>query len=601
MYANKKILMSDIRYACSDTFLKRGKQYYAEGKVLSLDISNEETSQIELDAVVQWSGGRQYKQDIAIIWQHNFSSVDIEGYCSCPVQYNCKHVAAVCFAYMEQVKNGAGQADSQCISWLDELENHSQITDFSKDFLAYVIESMSNGEHQIKLYSTREKKQGGLIKGRAVTVSSVRFGYAHTSHIQAIDIEIAKILSALQDRFNEVFVLTGSAGNVALEKALHTGRLFWQTYQSQPLQPGLPIDIQFSWKQLPNGNFKLLAALEQDVVMLSTEPPVYVNITQGTLGKLKTDELSPALLSKVIIMPEVPAKWVDEFSQRLVVNHPSVAIPPPKPITITEINGVIPVPQLRLFGYDMDYGEYGHFLRLRFDYQAFSISAYKLDPYSVVKTEKDYCKIYRATEQEMIFVGELAANRFHPIDLDGMQELILMDTAKKSVMERAAHWSEFIDNTLPQLENKGWIIEWDDSFKLQFQQATQWDAEIEPSANDWFEMSFNIMIDDQSMPLLPLLASILENYALDDMPKMLSIPIESHRYINIPSSQLKPFLNVLTELYDSMDFDEHGKERVSRFNAAALADLEQHSYGLFSIKGGADLIETGKNYATLPV
>ncbi len=96
------------------------------------------------------------------------------------------------------------------------------------------------------------------------------------------------------------------------------------------------------------------------------------------------------------------------------------------------------------------------------------------------------------------------------------------------------------------------------------------------------------------MPLLPLIMPVLESYDIDELPEMLSIPLEEHQYINIPSSQLKPFLNILYELFNNISFDENGYGKISRFDAATLADLEQHSYGLFSVNGGAELIETGK-------
>ena len=137
-----------------------------------------------------------------------------------------------------------------------------------------------------------------------------------------------------------------------------------------------------------------------------------------------------------------------------------------------------------------------------------------------------------------------------PAEQNRPQELVLFSEAR-TIIDSASRWRDFIQNTLPELEQEGWIIEIADSFKLNFQTAQNWDAEISESQNDWFEMHFNVEIDSQSYPLLPLIMPVLENYDPENLPDMLNIPLGDHNYLSVSSDKIKPILAVLFELFNT--------------------------------------------------
>jgi SNF2 family DNA or RNA helicase len=176
----------------------------------------------------------------------------------------------------------------------------------------------------------------------------------------------------------------------------------------------------------------------------------------------------------------------------------------------------------------------------------------------------------------------------------GSKELVMFSPAEKSAMDSAARWGDFLQHTLFELEQDGWVVGIDDSFLLNFQTAQNWDAEISEGQTDWFEMRFNIRLDGQSLPLLPLIMPVLENYAPENLPDMLNLPIDEHHYLTLPSDKIKPFLNVLLELFNSGTMGKDGELKLSRFNAASLADMEEQSTGLFSLSGGEALRELGQ-------
>ncbi|MDD1641066.1 MAG: DEAD/DEAH box helicase [Methylococcaceae bacterium] len=238
---------------------------------------------------------------------------------------------------------------------------------------------------------------------------------------------------------------------------------------------------------------------------------------------------------------------------------------------------------------------YVHFMAVSFNYRDWVLSADHSVDYSVVTTDQGFVRIKRALEIERQSINYLVERGFSvaPADKSDRQELVLFSEAR-TIFESASRWQDFIQNTIPELEQEGWIIEIADSFKLNFQTAQNWDAEISESQNDWFEMHFKVEIDNQSYPLLPLIMPVLENYDPENLPDMLNIPLGNHKYLSVSSDKIKPIMAILFELFNTSLLEKDGTLKLSRFNAASLADVEEQSYGLFSLTGGKELRELGQ-------
>ncbi len=236
-----------------------------------------------------------------------------------------------------------------------------------------------------------------------------------------------------------------------------------------------------------------------------------------------------------------------------------------------------------------------HFMAVNFNYGGWTLSAADSEGYSIVKTDQGFVRIKRALEIERQALNYIADLGFTvaPGEKTGQQERVFFSEGK-TIIDSASRWRDFIQNTLPELERKGWVIEIADSFKLNFQSAQSWDAEISESQNDWFEMHFNVEIDSQSYPLLPLIMPVLENYDPENLPDMLDIPLGNHNYLSVSSDKIKPILAILFELFNTSVVEKDGTVKLSRFNAASLADMEEQSYGLFSLTGGKELRELGQ-------
>ena len=588
----KKLLRSDIRYQCEDDSYQRGLSYFEKGMVLEANVKSEGALFVQLNSTVKGTANNPYKQNIRIVWRSDYSAADIDGDCSCPVGYNCKHVAAACLMYQAGIEQATQPQTNRnhCFDWLNSLNDSPEPPEQNQEFLAYLLKPGKN-PHDITVdfLITKAKKTGGLAKGRKTTLSNLRYSYSYLGYIQYGDEEITKLLAALNTQAS-LPIISGNIGHLALLKLLQTGRLYWLNGDNPPLTAGASKELPFSWQHEDN-NYQLKLAIPDTTLLVLTEPPLYIDTQIATVGEFKGLSLTAEQLKKVLSIPAVPEEMADEFSRRLVTEHPQLSLPTPKSVALSQVDGLTPVPVLRLFGQQVD-NLYGHLIGVAFRYGDFTLTVNKPESHSLLQDEHQLYRISRDTEAEQQALETLAELGLSmlPVKLVSINSYLL-HFAMPSVIEAATRWSIFLQDYLPTLKEQGWLVEIDESFRLNFQTAQQIDAEIGDSQNDWFDMRFNLQINGESYPLLPLITPILEHYDFDNLPDMLSIPLGNHSFLNLPSEQLKPILKILYELFNNNALAHEDSLRLSRFNVASLAFLEEHNYGLFSLSGGKALRE----------
>jgi len=598
MNKSKKLLRSDIRYECGDSSYEQGRSYFEKGQVVNLTVKNDGALFAQLNASVNGSGSNPYLQNIRIVWRPDYSAAQIKGDCSCTVGYNCKHVAAACLMYQNanRTLSPSPGTDASCLAWLDSLnEPAPQQRNIYQEFIAYILKpGNTKYEFTVDFLITKANKSGRLGKARKTTLANLHYSYSYLSYIQPLDEEIAKLMTAL-NTYKGAPLLAGAIGYIALSKLLQSDRLFWENAENPPLKAGANRDLHFDWRQQDLGNYELSVEIEPAAMLLLTEPPQYLDTIQGTLGALNTATPTADQLNKILSVPLIPAEYADEFSFKLTVEHPNLHLPAPKKVELIDLDELTPTPRLLLYGQQMDAQHYVHFMAVNFNYRDWTLSAAHSEDYSIVKSDQGFVRIKRAMEIERKAINHLAERGFTvaSTEKNSPQGLLLCSEARSDI-DSAACWRDFIQNTLPELEQQGWIIEIADSFKLNFQTAQNWDAKISDSQNDWFEMHFNVEIDSQSYPLLPLIMPVLENYDPENLPDTLNISLGNHSYLSVSSDKIKPILAVLFELFNTSILEKDGTLKVSRFNAVSLADMEEQSYGLFSLSGGKELRELGQ-------
>lgn len=586
----------DIQNNVGKTFYNRGLAYFHRDHVVSIDIDYEDAERVDLYTVVNGSGHRSYEQDISI--HRNGRKVTIDGDCTCPVGYNCKHVVAACLYYRKQPAGSLftlrKPGRDECLTWLDQFEQ-LQATNAPQppknDFLIYILKPHGRGRASVDFHVTRLLKKGGLGKGRRVASNLLFNSYYHPDYVQDDDIRISQLLQSSNERYSSTLFIRGEPGAIALDKMVKTGRCFWRDFDRHPLQPGEKRELVISWRHYNDGSAGLDITVSPAALPLLAEPPLYVDEQNGEIGPLTGVDCTEAQLESLFAAPRVPAKSIPEFSRRVAAMTRTSLLPPPRSVDVEQITGAQPTPCLMLSAREGDAGTF-HLMRLRFMYGAHQIPVLSEADVVCLSCEERLVKVVRQPDEEVRYVDQLIALGFEGVREHDSDDLFFVSYAA-TLIESANRWHAFLTETVPQLEQQGWHIEFDDNFRMQFHQAQQWDIEIREDGSDWFNLRFDIEVNGQRFPLLPLITSVLEQYEPDQLPDALTLMLGEGDYLYIPAEQVRPVIETLYELYDRRSVSDQGALRMSRFDTGRLASLERDSRMPLNWSGGDELRQLG--------
>ena len=592
----QRLRYDDIRHACSDISFTRGRRYFEEGLVLSLEIDEESENFVHFHTSIKGRMSTPYKQNVKLDFSTGRDAPDIDGSCSCPMHYNCKHVAAACLKYLQE--GGETHNDptaEECLEWLEKLQQQSgelPESDQKGSFLAYVLTpSAESPEISVHLVVTSNKKSGGLKRGKEILLRSIFLGYSRPDYLSAEDEEIIRLLKVAISNYHGQPLINGSMGYLTLHALLSTGRCFWKNLENDALIQGEERQLEIAWGSNDQQEYQLDVQVTPRGVVVLSEPQLYIDPEEHKAGALQAPDFDAKQLKLLLQAPSVPQQYVDEFSKKMVTDLPQIKLSPPTPVKTRNISGIEPIPLLILYADEVN-GYTTHMMVVRFIYDEIEISPLLEDEHVVINAKKEIIRLTRSLESEQKAIRQLSGLESRPsreLSVDGLA--LYFD--EKSVMESAAKWHHFIEEEIPRLQSLGWRIIQEESFQLNFHDAEEWHAGIEEkSQNNWFELSFDITVDGKVIPLLPLITQILQIYDMDDLPETLTVSLGDNDYLKLPSKTIKPVLKTLHELYDSASKSSDEKLRLSQFDAAQIADLE--SEGLFAIKGGETLRKLGR-------
>ena len=582
---------TNIRHECGDTYYNRGASYQRHGAVLELQIKREAANEVFFEASTRGSSPQPYQQEVHL--QYHGKHCRVEGFCSCPVYYNCKHVVAACLEFIEKKRQQpvAGEGLSQ---WLRNLEDSAPKSNPNAreemgEFLAFVLVPGTQPlEYDVEFKVVRRLKNGLLGKSRTPQIHTLIHAYNKPRYIKAGDEEIIELIRISQGNAWNHFPLRGPAGALALEKMVRAGRCFlleldderhaqWDDHKRQ---------MQLKWQPHPSGALELKVGVEDGGRIALMDPVSFIDTDSNTIGRLETGSFNLAQIRQLMRAPLLGETEACQLSRELLLEHPGLALPPPVELPVVRIEDVLPTPRLILCKGNTPYGS-DHLAELQFDYDGHSIPPLPVVEMSVSDDRQQLIQVQR----------DLAAESDAAVTLEilGFQLLMLDDSRltgflpADSLTESAAQWKTLLDQALPELEEQGWQIVMDDSFSLGFHEAESWWGELDEQDNGWFSMSLEVEIQGQRLPLLPLLGPVIEAYDPDNLPEALQVPLGDSQYLSVPGEKLRPWLETIIELFDSEPQD---RLELSRFDAALLADLDEQSDMRW--QGGEHLRELGR-------
>ena len=363
-------------------------------------------------------GSNPYPYAVEIEIRTEGEEVFIEGACSCPMEMNCKHVAAALLQAAEtpasffptspdELREASNvhppnvrfpQRVAQLAlnppwrSWLHEVERAAPPQHQEKvaapgqaaeqERLLYILRPQ-NGRVKVDLVIVRRLKTGAFSRVRNFPTSTLLYQPHATAGASPGDLRLIRQLLLAQPAFNacEQF-LDGAAGAEILTELLATGRCHWRGHgKTHPaLVAGPPRAAKPAWQMSKEGEqrpgFEIEPAAAGLIATLA--PPWYVDEGTGTCGPLETGlspELARAWLGAPPISPRDSTHVIEALTQQ------KAPLPLPQRIEVVELTRTKPVPCLRLHSapeqpriYQYGWANKGRtaktvsFARLEFDY-----------------------------------------------------------------------------------------------------------------------------------------------------------------------------------------------------------------------------------------
>ena len=611
---------------CFDaTTLAKGRVCQMQRRVLSCSAAAHAEGW-EINAFVRGSNAEQYEVDVELF--EDASGLGIEGFCSCPMELDCKHAAAALLHVLENPGNWFTSAssknlspqdaalraslDAQWASWLAQVDRATAPKLVEVEFalgvppseplerLLYVLRPQ---ERWLKLEFAlvRRLKTGAYGQPSTYAFHSLLHLTPPPRFVRPVDLEIARKVFLDQSGLNTYDPrLQGATGAKLLAEILGTGRCHLRgagklhpALNLGPARPAVPAWLADS-KGLQRPSFRVTPPVGE---VLPLTPPWYVDEAAGLCGPLETglaDEVAMAWLSAPPVIPVQAA----QVSAALVQRFGTLHLPPPQSVEIEEQSAVKPVPCLRLYSRKVEvnsyrYGSYKHwqrdeteldeelnFVHLDFDYAGERVSTENAD--TVLETFADgrLRRLVRNLPEE-----EKAENVLLKAGLDRAEAIVsdrrLGDLATEWTVDEPSTWFDFVQDVLPKLRKKGWRVDIDESFRFRIVEPENWysDATPEPG-NDWFGVELGVEVEGQKVNLLPILLRLIQTspnvWSAEMLAQMADdavvlVPLSDGRKLPFPVLRARAMLGILLELLEPNALNATGKLRLNKMRATELA------------------------------
>lgn len=550
--------------------LDRGKAYQRAGHVVSVSPDKDGG----LEARVHNGKGTTYRQSIQIKpGTARKPNGEVLGLCSCPVSFNCKHVAAALLEYNAQGRTpgrnitATATVPAAVHHWLRQLqdspasvtqdaapapqERPEDYPETIKDRLLYVTD-FTQGELRIDICKGRINTQGtGLNKAirRYDVIYQLRGAKALPGFFRPVDLVLLSRLarsrrltgqpSYASYDLPDVLRATDELDPSLLAEICHTGRVLAEATPEAQLAWSdeiMPLDL--GWSLGDDGGSRL-AFVAPDGSALHVarfgQSGIWLHPTRKTIGELAQVpglDLIRLVRSCPVIAREDMARLGASLPQRLG----GLALPRPTLPDATRRPARTRQAQLTLASANAHEGLYRYgrtsvtlpCLSLRFLYEGHAVSLMEADEPRFIE-DNTLVTLQRDHEWENACHDLIQESGAIPIDelefhspSDGLvrYDFVFADgelnelTYETSRIEAAL---EFAARVLPTLRTQGWEIEITSKWPYQIEEAdTRLSVETIGASGEtfggygWFDLGFQVEVAGKTHDLAPLIAAYLE-------------------------------------------------------------------------------------------
>ncbi|PWC56323.1 helicase SNF2 [Azospirillum sp. TSH7] len=386
---------SDLRRFFDAGSLDRGRHYWADGRVQTIEAQRRRGDGWTVTSMVRGSGRALYGQDITVKLVNGVLR-QVEGVCDCPVGYNCKHVAAALLAWAERSTTAASQPSERPSSaryapslpspsavavqdktppgepglsapvkdLLSRLtaavlrETAEQYADTVRKRLLYVLrlDDTPSGDRRLllRILSATLRKDGQFANDDKA-YDAYQFGTLNSAKfVTPADHALLNAVSRNAQAGPHGFLLSADVAPWLIERMLPTRRLYWQDVRSgRALRSGPVLTGTPRWQTDGAGRQRFTIALQPNAVeappaiVLPTVPLLYVDPTNAICGSVDAATVSPQIAVALLTAPPLPPGEVAAFraeAERLGDRLPVLPDAPAR----TEHRRIVPRPVLRL-------------------------------------------------------------------------------------------------------------------------------------------------------------------------------------------------------------------------------------------------------------
>jgi len=505
-------------------------------------------------------------------------------------------------------------SDYHTANWLEQMDTVISANQSSKKSsnaqsknLVYILKISDKGTPRVIPYTVALKKDGSYSKTtKAYNVENITSRRKIAEYIDADDHFILHRIA----KETSFYVNPEDGYEINYEKSadlftriLKTGKCRWQELNGIVLSEGEPKLATLSWRMLDDGTQKVECYTDnKNEYILKLTPPWYVNDIEGICGKLDTG-MPDKIVGAILKAPALKPIEIERVRKRLTSHASSnIAIPVPSAFEKTEIIQGVPIPHLYLYGqsisnrgswYDDRQIEIA-LARISFDYGGNKVTLGQHEDIitsvqgnTLLQHKRDY-KSEKQVIRKLLDTYKLQPiikyQRHYNVTANMAKDFIIAADDDLEDPYLAEEWIEFVTQIVPQLQKNGWQIEIDKSFPYNITHPDDdWYAQIDDSSGvDWFGLELGVSIDGKQTNLLPILLSALKNkrHAVNmdkDEPsadELWYFPLPNGSRLALPATRVWTMMSVLKHLYNFENLDADGSLRLSRLEAANLAEIE---------------------------
>ncbi|TPQ40123.1 helicase [Bradyrhizobium guangdongense] len=610
----------DIYNYFSRSAMEKGLAYQAQRRVSKLQVSDDLT---HVSARVRGSGSNVYQVDVALKFGAD-RLTDLDGDCSCPMEYNCKHVAATVIDALSGPaletpsstptagRAGTGNAAApsappvlsvEVQSWIEDVGRSVRSGDVAPDGgqrLLYCLEPSDEAMPSVavSLRSVRVNK-GGYADNYA-TPSLYDFKPDRPpKYFDETDVDLlTQITSRIRAYYSQ-----GPYPEELLKRIVATGRAFWRDHKRKPLSWADAREGRIEWQQAGRRGVAP-SLIVSGAVALNAEPPVYVDEAAGLIGPVQLG-LPPRLARQFLSAPAIPRAQLEEVSRRLgqklpELHHGLLPVPPQAAVRIEED----PRPVLRLKRGQVIYYYYRSKEEQPLGPVAVASLGFRYGPFDIDPTQ-------RASRLELFQAGQVfaitrrqakerqARKRLEDFGLHDARRVVPgldFRHAQDFTLSDQGDWYGFVGQHAERLRSEGFEILIDDDFPFRLAKSSgDFDAELQSSGIDWFELAVGIEIDGERYDLAPDVAALVSApdfkpdrlKQLADKGERFYLPLADGRHLAIAANRFLPLVLALHGLHVSGVYSGASEKiRLGRADVLPLLGVEDEN---FAFRGADNL------------